>query len=311
MIEIKNIIKELPVEASLLKPDFNRPITDEIVVHHSGPEGDAEGDIIRNLHNIAAYCIREKWYAHSLQYHYSIDREGIIYYCVDDRKFLPHCSNLKHNWRSISVCLLGNGDNSTDIQMSRLAQLVGYLKQKYGKVSVVTGHRDYINTYCPSSTIYQLIPNLNNISESETIMEIPYKAGDLILVDTGRDTLGYRIAPKAEAELLAVTGLGKLGRLPSKTKLEIIGGSVQEGGYLWMDVSVRPSFPEEANFGTGWIAVKEVDGTSYTKLWKSAKKAAITTAQSVLDEIKVKRQERDAKEDEIKALYIKLDKLID
>jgi len=131
----------------------------------------------------------------------------------------------------------------------------------------------------------------NNLKEVK--MEMPYKEGDEIKTSTGRNTLGYRREPGINSELLAVAGLETAGRLKDGTILRVIGNAAQADGYLWIDVDVRPSFPGESNFPTGWVAIKKNDGASYTKLHKSAEVIQSGDARNLLNEIKAKIEQLD------------------
>jgi hypothetical protein len=281
------------------KNNPKRLLTTGIVIHYDGVDYQTSGEALAKA--IALSSVRDKSDADTIQYHYRITRDDQILYCVDDRDRLWHCGNYIHNLQSIAICIEGIGYNDT--QRSLTAQLVGYLRDKYGKKLTITGHRDWQKTACPGAGAYNDIPNLNNILGANTIMELPYSKGDLIKTDTGRNTLGYRREPTTNAEALAVSGLPAVGRLPSGTVLEILGNSKESDGYLWMDVSVLPSYPNEQTFGTGWIAVKTLAGNSYTKLYKKAETPTITTAQELLNQIRQKQSE-------INALYEDLDKLV-
>lgn len=129
------------------------------------------------------------------------------------------------------------------------------------------------------------------LNNKPTNMEMPYGKGDLIITDTGKNTLGFRREPSVNGEELAVSGLPAKGRLPNGTKLEVLGGSQEADGYLWIDVDVRPSYPGEVTFATGFVAIKKADGASYTRLFKKAEDIQKDSAKGILELIKTKQQE--------------------
>lgn len=265
MTGIIDLTKTLPVTG------WRPPLLSKqaIIIHHSGVKKDAEGNIVNNLHNIARYVASRAWFHRGFPYHYIVDREGLIYHTVSDNKFLPHCGNLGYNNRSLAVCSLGHGDSATDIQLSRTAQLIGYLRQKYNKDFEIKGHRDVSDkyTYCPSDRIHGQLHNFRIVKGANTIMEAPYGLNDIISITTAKGvSLNVR-----DAHSIATGNVIK--KLKRGDKVRALGGVQQGIGYTWVDIN----FEGES---LGWIVSK------WTKLEKKAEISQAEDAKYHANEIK-------------------------
>ena len=145
-------------ETELSFGDLNkRPITDMIVVHHTGNpyDDDLSAEEIHRSH-------RAKGWA-GIGYHYVVRKDGTV------EEGRPHWAVGAHaygeNNHTIGIHVCGNFEiaEPTAAQIESLAMLVATICDDYGLTideDHVVGHRDLMPTACPGTNLYVLLPEI-------------------------------------------------------------------------------------------------------------------------------------------------------
>lgn len=117
-----------------------RSATKRIIVHHS-----AGGDV--SAATIHGWHLNQKWMG--IGYQFVIRADGTVERGRAEWSIGSH-SGPGANGDSIGICLTGNFETGrpTEAQIASLAELVRYLRSKYGDLSVI-GHKDVMATACP------------------------------------------------------------------------------------------------------------------------------------------------------------------
>jgi N-acetylmuramoyl-L-alanine amidase len=94
------------------------------------------------------------------------------------------------NGDSIGVCLTGNFENSepTEAQLTALVELIRYLRNKYGNLSVI-GHKDVVATACPGKHFpwVELQKRLEGTLVEQWKLDIIARAKNAGLIADGHD----------------------------------------------------------------------------------------------------------------------------
>ena len=109
---------------------FNRPrnvVVDTVILHHTGD--DAAGKTFNTLKK------------RGLSVHYIIDRDGIIYYIVDESKMAQHAESW--NARSIGIEIVNTGRSNmkyTDEQYNSIKSLIKDIESRWPSIKVDNEH---------------------------------------------------------------------------------------------------------------------------------------------------------------------------
>ena len=131
-----------------------RPVTDTIVIHHTGFPGEDKDTTAAAVHKFHRY---ERGWA-GIGYHYFIRKNGMIEQGRRPNAVGAHVRN--HNKHTIGICLAGNFDigTPTQEQITSLQLLTANLCEQYKldpmKKGVIVGHRNLGNTSCPGKNLY-------------------------------------------------------------------------------------------------------------------------------------------------------------
>lgn len=140
MLEIINLIHELPQHPT--KKYLSRDLSkiDQIIVHHSA-DNSQDPKLYAKMH----IGIND-WPA--IGYHFMIDKTGCIYQTNSEDTLCFHCKG--QNRRSLGVCIMGNYSKELlPIEVSSaLLDLIEYLKLRF-IIAKVKKHNDYAKTECP------------------------------------------------------------------------------------------------------------------------------------------------------------------
>ena len=117
-----------------------RSATKRIIVHHS-----ASGDV--SAATIHGWHLNQKWLG--IGYQFVVRQDGTVERGRAEWSIGSH-SGPGANGDSIGICLTGNFETGkpTEEQMTALAELIKYLRSKYGNLAVI-GHKDVMPTACP------------------------------------------------------------------------------------------------------------------------------------------------------------------
>ena len=135
----------------------NRPVTDQIVIHHTGnpTDDDLSAAEIHASHKAQGWA--------GIGYHYVIRKDGTV------EAGRPHWTVGAHargeNYHTIGIHVCGNFElaEPTDAQIESLAMLLANVCHDYGlpiDEDHVVGHRDLMPTACPGANLYALLPEI-------------------------------------------------------------------------------------------------------------------------------------------------------
>jgi len=124
-----------------------------IVVHHTATKDNISIDSIEQWHK--AKFNLESSLGSFIGYHYTIDKDGIVYQSRRDNEIGAHCIP---NDGKIGIALIGDFtiNNPTDDQVHQLRLLTGKLKSDY-HINHIYGHRDFFRTACPGDNLYKFV----------------------------------------------------------------------------------------------------------------------------------------------------------
>lgn len=116
-----------------------RKSTTRIILHHAAATSCSAEDIHR--------WHKQKGWA-GAGYHFLVRKDGSVYRLRPEAAVGAHASD--NNSNSLGICFEGNfeTESMTDIQKHAGAELVAYLKNRYG-ISTVQRHKDVGTTTCP------------------------------------------------------------------------------------------------------------------------------------------------------------------
>ena len=120
-------------------PLARRSATRRIILHHAA----AVTCTARQIHQ---WHLANGWAG--IGYHFFVRKDGRVYRGRPEDTVGAHAGN--NNYDSIGICFEGSFDREqmNEVQMKAGAELVAYLKQKYG-ITKVQKHRDVNATGCP------------------------------------------------------------------------------------------------------------------------------------------------------------------
>jgi len=238
MVTIQNVIKQLDRK---LIGNRKRSVTDYVIVHYDGLDYGYGGiplakTIARNSRN-SLY----EW-KRTIPYHIRICKDGQLLQCLDLNDYTFHCHNDTISKKSIAVCVEGLVPN--ELQLSLLAQVIGWLNDTYKKKLVVKGHREVAGVYtaCPGDIILGQMNNFNSILGANTIMANQFAVGDKLKLEY--ESRNLRAGAGISNPVVKVLQKGDEVYVSAP---EVISG----GKYNWIKV----------NFGEG-------EGWSIDKYWK-------------------------------------------
>lgn len=138
-----------------------RKRTTRIILHHAAAANCSAEDIHR--------WHKQKGWA-GAGYHFLVRKDGSVYRLRPEAAIGAHAS--KNNSDSIGICFEGNFEveNMTDTQKRAGAELVAYLKNKYG-ISTVQRHKDVGSTSCPGKNF-----PFEEISTGQQTSSVPIQA---------------------------------------------------------------------------------------------------------------------------------------
>ena len=139
-----------------------------LIVHHSGVSKLQSWESIRQYHTI-----HKKW--EDIGYHFGIDYKGQLWTGRSIEYVGAHCKRGGMNFKSLSVCLIGNHNDHkpTKEMMDTLTILLNKLKIKYGIPDTqILGHREVIGPYtiCPGRYILKWLKLYRKISILQKII---------------------------------------------------------------------------------------------------------------------------------------------
>jgi hypothetical protein len=129
-----------------------------ITVHHGGVHFPDDKDPVKHLVALQSWSRRDKQWV-DIPYHYMIDRQGVTY---EARPLdLPGDTNTEYDPAGHAlISVMGNYDEQHLIgaQLDALVSLIAYLVGRYDlDPEVIRGHRDYAETTCPGTHLYQYL----------------------------------------------------------------------------------------------------------------------------------------------------------
>ena len=153
----------------------------KIIVHHDAVVRPHDYDSVARLRQEAAGHYNTL--GPGLQYHYSIDNVGEIFWVRDHDKTLWHCGNLPWNRTSIAVKLDGyfhapHNQVPTKEQYEALKQLLNKLCTQHQEFPAdqndVYGHREASATACPGDNLFPFVVEYRDKLGNVTIPNVPY-----------------------------------------------------------------------------------------------------------------------------------------
>lgn len=131
----------------------------KIVLHHSAiPEATSQYDRVESYHDRGA---GGKWPpGHGIQYHYFIEKTGIVMYCGNEDATLWHSGNWYTNKNAIGICMAGNYVNETvpREQLKALKDLLLDIQRRRGIPNEnIYLHKEIKSTACPGQDFRRLI----------------------------------------------------------------------------------------------------------------------------------------------------------
>lgn len=164
-------------------PPATRPVGNiqKIVVHHDAVARPHNYDTMARLRNEAA--VHYKNLGPGLQYHYSIDNTGEIFYIRPHTATLWHAGNLAVNRTSIAIKLDGYfhpsvNQKPTREQLEALQQLLVNLCTQHPEFPAsqgnVYGHREISATACPGNELFPYVVQFRNTGKITPQADIVY-----------------------------------------------------------------------------------------------------------------------------------------
>jgi len=147
----------------------HRPIKNikYIVIHHNAIETKPNYNPIELYKQEAQYHYNKDWgngvMGSGLMYHYTIDRNGNIYFCRNLGEALWHCGNYRKNLESIAICLDGHLTNQhpSTAQLVTLAEFLRGLCTQHPEFPAdfkdIFGHREISATNCPGDNLIEFV----------------------------------------------------------------------------------------------------------------------------------------------------------
>ena len=122
-------------------PLTRRSVTRRIILHHAAA-------VTCTAQQIHQWHLANGWAG--IGYHFFVRKDGRIYRGRPEDTVGAHAGN--NNYDSIGICFEGSFDREqmNEVQRTAGAELVAYLKQKYG-ITTVQRHRDVNATGCPGA----------------------------------------------------------------------------------------------------------------------------------------------------------------
>ncbi|MCK5685603.1 N-acetylmuramoyl-L-alanine amidase, partial [bacterium] len=141
-----------------------------IILHHSWIPTVAQyngASTIRGIQNYHMNDVNTGWA--DIGYHFLIGPDGLIYRGRPENAIGAHCIP---NSDKIGICCIGNFDPEKDPLPEKtyesLKKLLPYLASKYKvSTSMLFGHRDFSPKTCPGETVYQKLPELKKVIETD------------------------------------------------------------------------------------------------------------------------------------------------
>ena len=131
-------------------PLTRRGVTRRIILHHAAA-------VTCTAQQIHQWHLANGWAG--IGYHFFVRKDGRIYRGRPKETVGAHAGN--NNYDSIGICFEGSFDREqmNEVQRTAGAELVAYLKQKYG-ITTVQRHRDVNATGCPGGNFpFEAIAN--------------------------------------------------------------------------------------------------------------------------------------------------------
>lgn len=153
----------------------------KIVVHHDAVVRPHDYDSVARIRSEAAGHYNSL--GPGLQYHYSIDNVGEIFWVRSHERTLWHCGNLPWNRTSIAIKLDGyfhapHNQRPTREQYEALSQLLAKLCTQHPEFpavqSDVYGHREASATACPGDTFFPWVKLYRDSLGTGGIPDVPY-----------------------------------------------------------------------------------------------------------------------------------------
>jgi len=141
-----------------------------ITVHHSGEEGDVEGDpgvMLRHFEHIHKSV--RGWAC--IAYHFVIAQDGTVYEGRPIRYQGAHAVG-DNNIGNIGICLIGDFDRIQvpEAQKEALIATLDRLRAQYGiERTEVFGHRHFKATDCPGRYLYAIVENYRGTPETSML----------------------------------------------------------------------------------------------------------------------------------------------
>lgn len=164
-------------------PPAVRPVGNiqKIIIHHDAVKRPHDYDTMARLRNEAA--VHYKNLGPGLQYHYSIDNTGEIFYVRPHTATLWHAGNLAVNRTSIAIKLDGyfhppQNQKPTREQLEALQQLLVKLCTQHPEFPAdqndVFGHREISATACPGNELFPYVVQFRNTGKITPQADIVY-----------------------------------------------------------------------------------------------------------------------------------------
>ena len=146
----------VPAADTISLPEIHE--VEYVTIHHGGEDFPEDRDVIRYLVGLQSWSRSSKNWM-DIPYHYMIDLQGNIYEARPLQ--YPGDTNTGYNPRGHAlICVIGNYENQilSAAQFEQLARLTAMLANQY-KVpeDKIKSHKDYAETLCPGSNIYQYL----------------------------------------------------------------------------------------------------------------------------------------------------------
>ena len=163
----------------------HRPIKDikYIIIHHNAIETKPDYNPLELYKQEAQYHYNKDWgngvMGSGIMYHYTIDREGHIYFCRNLGEALWHCGNYRKNLESIAICLDGHLTNQkpSTAQLVTLAEFLRGLCTQHPEFPAgfkdVFGHREISATNCPGDNLIEFVKDFRESEGQVNIADYP------------------------------------------------------------------------------------------------------------------------------------------
>jgi len=113
-------------------------------------------------------------------YHYTIDREGNLYFCRNLGEALWHCGDYRKNLESIAICLDGHLTNQkpSKAQLVTLAEFLTGLSTQHPEFPAsfkdIFGHREISATNCPGDNLIKFVQDFREKKGQINIDDYPH-----------------------------------------------------------------------------------------------------------------------------------------